>query len=250
MPFGWSGGDKKLEQQKAALQECTDSLAFLEKRVAHLAHLEATFADVWPRSSGVPAELRAKAGKIRELIDLLAYRATSAKRELANFDNVIDLMKGELPLLHRDWQAFTGLLVARRSIASGELAIAPTSDPPTVTDCQRALIAIAERHRDRLREHVDELTEVKPTFDGPWPEDLDLGKWDAGLRDVGAALDVNRERIRGGELAIDSTSSLWEMIEIMEASLDTIVDRRPELALHTLTKQILDNLEKGQPPSA
>ena len=149
-------------------------------------------------------------------------------------------MKGELPLLHRDWQAFTGLLVARRSIASGELAIAPTSDPPTVSDCQRALIAIAERQRDRLRRHVDELTEVKPTFDGPWPKDLDLGRVDAGIRDVSGALDVYRERIRGGELAIDSTATLWEMIETMQASLATIQDRRPELAVHTLLKGMFD----------
>ena len=215
MPFGWFGGDKKLDQQKTALRECTELLAFLEKRVAHLAHLEATFADVWPQNSGVPEELRAKAGKLRELTDLCAYRVASAKRELANFDDVIDLMKGELPLLHRDWQAFVGLLVARRSIASGELAIAPSADPPTVSDCQRALIAIAEGQRDRLRRHVDELTEIKPTFDGPWPEDLDLGRVDAGIRDVSGALDGYRERIRGGELIIDSTSTLWEMIEMM-----------------------------------
>jgi hypothetical protein len=236
--------DKKLEQQKAALQECTESLAFLEKRVAHFAHLEAKFADVWPQDGSVPEELRAKAGKIRQLVDLLAQRAESAKRELANFDDVIDLIKGELPLLHRDWQAFTGLLVARQSIASGELAIAPSSNPPTVSDCQRALIAIAEGLRDRLRKHVDELTEVKPAFDGPWPEDLDLERVDAGIRDISGALDVYRERIRGGELAIDSTSSLWEMIETMELSLQTIQDRRPELAVHTLLKGMFDNMEK------
>ena len=114
-----------------------------------------------------------------------------------------------------------------------------------MSDCQRALIAIAERHRDRLRKHVDELTEIKPTFDGPWPEDLDLARVDAGIRDVSAALDGYRERLRGGELIINSTSSLWEMIEIMEASLQTIQDRRPELALHTMLKGMFDNVKKG-----
>ena len=72
---------------------------------------------MWPKGSPVPEELRAKTGKIRQLVDLLAYRAASAKRELANFDDVIDLIKGELPLLHRDWQVFTGFLVARQSIS-------------------------------------------------------------------------------------------------------------------------------------
>jgi hypothetical protein len=31
---------------------------------------------------------------------------------------------------------------------------------------------------------------------------------------------------------------------MMQASLATIEDRRPELALHTLTKHMLDNMEK------
>lgn len=152
---------------------------------------------------------------------MLAQRVASAKRELANFDDVIDLMKHELPLVHRDWQAFVGLMVARRPIASGELAIGPSSDPPTVSDCQRALIVIAEGLRDRIRRHVDELTEIKPTFNSPWPEDLDLGKVDAGIRDVSGALDVYRDRLRGGqgELAIDSTAKLWEMIETMRPRL-------------------------------
>ncbi len=68
---------------------------------------------------------------------------------------------------------------------------------------------------------------------------------DTGIRDVSGALDVYRERLRGGELAIDSTATLWEMIEIMESSLQTIQDRRPELALHTLLKGMFDNVEKG-----
>jgi hypothetical protein len=245
MPFGRLGGNEKLAQQKAALQECIDSLAYLEKRVAHLTRLESKFADVWPQTSSVPEELRAKTGTIRRLVDLLEQQAASANRELANFDDDIDLLKGELPLLHRDWQAFAGLLVARRSIASGELAITPSSDPPTVTDCQRALIAIADGQRDRLRKQIDELTEIKPAFDGPWPEDLVLEKWDAGIRDISGALDVYRERIRGGELAIDSTSSLWHMIEQMQTALATIGDRRPELAVHTLMKHMFDNMEKG-----
>jgi hypothetical protein len=245
MALGWLGDSKKLAQQKAALAECMKSLAHLERRVAHFAHLEATFADVWPQSSSVPEELRAKTTELRKLAELLAQQAAPAKRELANFDDDIGLMNEVLPLLHRDWQAFAGILVARRSIASGELAIAPSSDPPTVTDCQRALIAIAESQRDRLRRHVDELSAVKPTFDGPWPEDLDLAKVDTGIRDVSGALDVYRERIRGGELAIDSTSTLWEMIEIMQASLATIQHRRPELALHTLMKGMFDNMKGG-----
>jgi hypothetical protein len=58
-------------------------------------------------------------------------------------------------------------MVARRSIASGELAMAPSSDPPTVSDCRRALIAIAERQRDRTHRHLDELTEIKPTQASP-----------------------------------------------------------------------------------
>ena len=64
MPFGWFGGDKKLEQQKAALQECTELLAYLEARVAHLAHLEAKLLDVWPkgqpRSRGIAREDRGR----------------------------------------------------------------------------------------------------------------------------------------------------------------------------------------------
>ena len=130
MPFGWFGGNEKLEQQRTALRECTESLAFLEKRVAHFAHLEAKFADVWPQNSGVPEELRAKAGTIRKLVDLLAQQAASAKRELANFDDGTDLLKGELPLLHRDWQAFTGLLVARSRSRAASLRSGPAPIRP------------------------------------------------------------------------------------------------------------------------
>lgn len=245
MVFGLFGGGRELEQQKTALRECAESLASLEERVAHLAHLKIKFADVWPESD-IPEELRAKTGTIRQLVDLLTQRAASAKRGLDNFDGAIELMTRQFPLFHRDWKAFVGLLVARQSIASGELSIGLVSDPATVSDCQRALIAIAEGLRDRIRRHIDELTEIKPTFDGPWPEQLDLGKVDTGIRDVSDALDIYRERLREGELVIDSTATLWEIIEMMQASISTIHDYRSQLAMHSLTKHIMGNLKQGQ----
>ena len=136
--------------------------------------------------------------------------------------------------------------MARQSIASGELAIGPTSVPPTVI----GLPARADRDcrtapRYRLRKHVDELTEVKPTFDGPWPEDLDLERVDAGIRDISGALDVYRERIRGGELAIDfDRVALGDDRDHGRLAFQTIQDRRPELAVHTMLKHMFDNEQK------
>jgi hypothetical protein len=240
MVFGLFGGSRRLEQQRTALHACAESLAFVERRVAHLTHLKIKFADVWPESD-IQEELATKTGLIRQLAELLTQRVASAKRELADFDGTIDLMMRDLPLLLRDYNAFVGLLIARRGIASGELAIGPVSDPPTVSDCQRALIAIAEGQRDRIRTHIDELTEIKPTFDGPWPDELDLGKVDAGIRDVSGALEIYRERLGLGELAIDSTASLWEMIERTRTSNERIQELRAELAVHTLTEHMLRN---------
>jgi hypothetical protein len=214
MVFGMFGDARKLEQQRAALRECTESLVLLESRIADLPRLKIEFADVWSARDD-PKALRKLAGQARQIVDLLARRAAVAKRELPVFDDTIDLLKRQLPLLHRDWRAFKGLLLARKSIASRELFTGAISDPPTVSDCQRALIAIAEGLRDRMRRHIDELAKIKPTFVGPWPEGLDLAKVDVGLRDASGALDILRERLRGGELVIDSTATLMEMIETM-----------------------------------
>ena len=161
MVFGLFGGGKELEQQKTALRECAESLAALEESIAGLTRVKSTFAEVWPESD--IQQFCAKTGKFRQLVDLLAYRAASAKRELSNFDSSIELMRSQLPLLHRDWMALKGLMVARGSIASGELSIELRSDPPSVFDCQRALVALAEGLRDEIRVHIDELTAIKST---------------------------------------------------------------------------------------
>jgi hypothetical protein len=243
MVFGMFGGARKLEQQRAALRECTESLALLESHIVDLACLKIEFAEVWSASDDQKT-LRTHAGQIRQIVDLLARRAAIAKRELPGFDDSIDLIKRKLPLLHRDWRAFKGLLLARKSIASGELSIGAVSDPPTVSDCQRALIAIAQGLRDRMRGYIDELTEFKPIFAGPWPEQFDLAKLDVGIRDVSDALDIYRERVRGGELAIDSTATLMEMIEMMQADIPTFE------RLYNLMLVIKSDKEEGRARSA
>ena len=80
----------------------------------------------------------------------------------------------------------------------------------------------------------------------PWPEELDLGKYDVRLRDVSDALDIYRERLRGhGELIVNSTATLWEMIERMQLSISAIQDQRGRLAMHSLMKHVMGNMAKA-----
>jgi hypothetical protein len=242
MIFGMFGGDRKLEAQRAALRDCTQHLESLEERLSGVDAIRAQFADVWP-DEGVPNDLLARVARSRELVDLLALRAASAKRELPKFDESVEFLKQQLPALDRRWKAFTAMLLARQTILQGDVPNIPPTERPSMRDCQIALLGIAEGLYGGLRRHVDELTAIKPRHDGPWPEQLNLANMEAGMTDVRGALEVWRERLGDGrtELPEAANASFMDIVSMLRNSILIVEDHRAQLAMHTATKAALRN---------
>lgn len=239
MVFGRFQGDKRLDAQKKGLHETLDQLAEVQRQIGDTTLLQAGFAEVW---DGVPDDLRLTVGKARELADLLDERMAMARHELPNFDEAAAFLKTQTEGLTQRWRAFVTLLMARQTIAQGEIRSVPATRSASTMDCQRALIEIAGDLRDALRTHLDELTIVKAEHSRPWPELLDLPAMARTVADVDSALDIYSQRLRDeGELIEASTVSLMDIIAMLQARVATIEDQRVDLAADLMISTVMRN---------
>lgn len=244
MSFGRFAGDKKLEAQKAELSACAHQLYNLEQRTRSLDAIRLEFADVWSDENGID-KLLAKIKKSRELLDHLERRIALAQGELPNFDGAAEFLKHEIPLLDRSWKAFLALLLARQTIARGEVDGLGPADCPSPHACHRALVQIADELRSELRGEIGELAETEQGLDGPAPEPLDIAKIEGGVAETAGTLESYRERLGdgAGELPEAAVAALMDMIWMMESSVLAMHDHRARLAVHNLTRIALRNSE-------
>jgi hypothetical protein len=239
MVFGRFQGDKKLDAQRAGLNQTLESLATLEQGIAGAE----AYGEVWDAAGGIPADIPDRLAKARELGGLLAERMAMARRELPAFDDAAVYFRKLVGSIEQRWKAFLGLQMARRTILDGEVKAVAATLHPSVEQCQRAMIEIAWDFHGPLEKHIDELGPVRADFDGPWPEWLDLEKMRIGVDDVRRALEIYAERLGDGqgELPEASTVSLMEMIAMMQNSITLIEEQRVQLAMHLAMSAVMRN---------
>lgn len=222
MAFGKFMGDKRLDAQKAGLAESKAKLDALEAWVRNSDDLYDQFAPVW--GDGVPQELTERLGKARELADLLYQRTLMTKRELPNFDEAADLLARDLPQMEERWKAFVAILIAREAIV-GEGSAPPM---PTNAECQHQLMAMAKERFAAMRTYLDELAEIRPDHEGPWPPALDLPVLEANMADIRGVMDIYIERLAegAGELPESATCMLFDIVAKLENGITLVEDQR------------------------
>ena len=87
--------DPGLERQRQAIKEITVAFEEIENRLASVADLRVSFADVWEEVPQIN-EAQAKIPSMRELIGLLQLRADQATKELPKFDENIRMLAHEI----------------------------------------------------------------------------------------------------------------------------------------------------------
>ena len=243
------GGDTRLAAQKAAVAAFAAHVETLDRWAAAMPALRTEFAEVWP-AEGPPDQLLERIDIARDIAQLLGQRVATARRALEDFDSTAALLEHNLPIFIAEWHAFSGLLLARHTIAIGKDTKVRAVGEPSIRECQQALLELADRLFANLRAQFDELTAMRPRFKGPGPEQLDLPSMEAWMLDIGEALETYRERLGDiHELPGASTGAMHGMILRMESRLSEIEHWRPQLVVHTVMTVMLDRSARGPGPS-
>ncbi|HEX3236307.1 MAG TPA: hypothetical protein VHR41_19105 [Gemmatimonadales bacterium] len=107
--------DPGLERQRQALQVLTPAFKDIEERLAGLADLRVSFAEVWTDVAEIN-EVQAKVPAMRELLGLMQQRADHATRELPKFDDSVKLLAGEIAYADRLLQDLVATLMTKQAM--------------------------------------------------------------------------------------------------------------------------------------
>jgi hypothetical protein len=242
--FGRYQGDKRALAQRAALAGCETALAVVETSAADLDALHDQHPQAWISSEAVEQADR-RLAKMRELLGLLQQRAAVTRDYIDQFDDPVAFLGKELASIGAVYDWYAAITVARALIHQDTGRMITASDPATL-ECQLVLLEDAEALLPEMQRQIDELTEIRRTFPGPWPELLDLAAMQAGQDDAAQALAVYRTHVPEcpGGLPAASAVTMRKISGSLRYSLGVIQDLRTDLAVHMATTYAIRNSER------